>query len=203
LEHDPVRQQVVDLPPVRPHLTEYQRYRLKCAGCGITTCGELPAGVLPTCYGPRLASIVALCTGGDRMSKRMAASFCHEILGIDLSAGEICQIEQTVTQAVAPAVEEAAVYVQSCGLNIDETSWKEQRKRRTVWTLVTTQLSVFAITKGRGVAMLQALVGEWYSSILTRDRAKVYDSYPPRRRQICWSHLIRTQSTNRGLCSSS
>jgi transposase len=188
---EPVRQQVVELPPVRPHLTEYQRHRLKCAGCGITTCGELPTGILPTCYGPRLASIVALCTGGYRMSKRMAASFCREILGIDFSVGEICQIEQMVTTAVAPAVEEAAVYVQSCDLNIDETSWKEQRKRRTLWTMVTTQLSVFVVTKGRGVAVLKALVGEWYSSILTSDRAKVYDSYPLRRRQICWSHLLR------------
>jgi len=188
---EPWRKQVVELPPVRPHLTEYQLHRLRCAGCGIMTCGELPAGVLATCYGPRLASIVALCSGGYRMSKRMVVSFCREVLGIDLSVGEIGQIEQTVTNAVAPAVEEAAVYVQSCDLNIDETSWKEQRKRRTLWTMVTTQLSVFAITKGRGAAVLKALVGEWYSSILTSDRAKVYDSYPLRRRQICWSHLLR------------
>ena len=187
----PWRHQVVEFPPVRPQITEYQRHRLRCAGCGSTTCGELPAGILPTCYGPRLASVVALCTGGYRMSKRMAASFCREVLGIDLSLGEISQIEQTVTNAVAPAVEEAAVYVQSCDLNIDETPWKERRKRRTVWTMVTTQLSVFAITTGRGAAVLRELVGDWYSSILTSDRAKVYDSYPLRRRQICWSHLLR------------
>ena len=117
----PWRQQVVELPPVQPQITEYQRHRLVCTGCGITTCGALPEGVLPTCYGPRLASIVALCTGGYRMSKRMAASFCREVLGIKLSLGEMSQIEQTVTQAVAPAVEEAAVYVQSCDANIDET----------------------------------------------------------------------------------
>jgi transposase len=187
----PWRQQVLELPPVRPHLTEYQRHRLKCASCGITTCGELPAGVSPSCYGPRLASVVALCTGGYRMSKRMVTSFCREVLGIELSLGEICQIEQTVRQAVTPAVEEAAVYVQSCDLNIDETRWQERRQRRALWALVTAQLSVFAITKGRSTAVLQTLVGEWYSSILTSDRAKVYDSYSLRRRQICWSHLLR------------
>ena len=187
----PWRQQVMELPPVHPHMTEYQRHRLKCPRCGITTCGELPAGVVPTCYGARLASVVALCTGGYRMSKRMAASFCREVLGIELSLGEISQIEQTVTSAVAPAVEEAVVYVQSCDLNIDETPWKERGKRRTLWTLVTTQLSVFAITTGRGATVLRQLVGEWYSGFLTSDRAKVYDSYPRRRRQVCWSHLMR------------
>jgi transposase len=187
----PWRQQVVELPPVHPHITAYQRHRLQCAHCGITTCGELPAGVAPMCYGPRLAGVVALCTGGYRMSKRMAASFCREVLGIELSLGEICQIEQTVANAVAPAVEEAAVYVQSCDLNIDETPWKERGKRRVLWTLVTTQLSVFTITTGRSVAVLRELVGGWYSSILTSDRAKVYDSCSLRRRQVCWSHLRR------------
>lgn len=188
---EPFRQQVVELPPVQPQLTEYQLHRLRCAECGITTCGELPSGVLPSCYGPRLASIVALCTGGYRMSKRMVVSFCREVLGIELSVGEICQIEQTVTKAVAPAVEEAAIYVQSCDLNIDETTWKEQRKRRTLWTLVTTQLSVFTIATGRGAAVLQKLVGKWYGGTITSDRAKAYDSQPLRRRQVCWSHLMR------------
>lgn len=188
---EPWRHQVVELPSVRPHITEYHRHRLRCPGCGITTCGTLPTGVSPTCYGPRLASVVALCTGGYRMSKRMAASFCREVLGIEFSVGEVCQIEQLVTSAVAPAVEEAAVYVQSCDLNIDETPWKERGKRRTLWTLVTTQLSVFTITTGRGVAVLQQLVGEWYSGILTSDRAKVYDSYTLRQRQVCLAHLCR------------
>ena len=101
------------------------------------------------------------------------ASFCREVLGIELSLGESCQIEQTVTNAVAPAVEEAAVYVQSCDLNIDEAPRKERGKRRVLWTMVTTQLSVFTITTGRGVAVLRQLAGEWSSGFLTSDRAKV------------------------------
>ena len=100
------------------------------------------------------------------------------VLGIDLSVGEICQIEQAVTQAVTPAVEEAAMDVQSWDANIAETPWKEHRQRRWLWTMVTTQLSVFTVAKGRGVARLQALVGEWYSGIITSDRAKAYDATP-------------------------
>ena len=88
-------------------------------------------------------------------------------------------------------MKEAAVYVQSCDLNIDETPWQERGKRRTLWTLVTTQLSVFAITTGRGVAVLQQLVGGWYSGILTSDQAKVYDRYALRKRQVCLAHLLR------------
>lgn len=169
---EPWRHQVVELPPVQPQLVEYQLHRLRCSGCRSTTYGELPAGVSATCYGPRLPSIAALCMGGYRMSKQRVVSFCREVLGIDLSVGEICQIKQTVTKAVAPTVEEAADYVQSCDLNIDETRGKERRQRRWLWTMVTTQLSVFTVATGRGTAVLQQLVGKWDGGTITSDRAK-------------------------------
>lgn len=187
----PWRHQVVEVPPPGPQITEYQLQRLSCTQCGITTWGELPVGVSPTCYGPRLASIVGLCSGAYRLSKRRVASFCRDVVGVELAVGEICKIEQTVKQAVAPAVEEAAVYVQSCDTNVDETPWKEQHQRRWLWTVVTPQLSVFAIATGRGAAVLQALRGEWYAGIVTSDRAKAYDTYPLRKRQLCWAHLAR------------
>jgi hypothetical protein len=59
----PWRPQVLELPPSGPVITEYQLHRLSCASWGIPTCGALPAGVPPTCYGPRLASVVALGSG--------------------------------------------------------------------------------------------------------------------------------------------
>ena len=187
----PWRQQVIDVPVPVPVITEYQLHRLACASCGVTTCGALPMGVASTCYGPRLASVVALCSGAYRLSKRMVASLCRDVLGVELAVGEICRIEQTVTQAVAPAVQEAQLYVQTCDTNVDETPWKEHRQRRWLWTAVTAQVSVFAIATSRGAVVLEALLGELYAGIVTSDRAKAYDTRPLRGRQICWAHLAR------------
>lgn len=187
----PWRQQVIEVPPPAPYVTEYQVHRLPCAGCGITTCGELPAGVPNTGYGPRLASVVALGSGAYRMSKRMVASFCQEVLGVSLAVGEVCRIEQTVTQAVAPAVAEVHLYVQTHDTNVDETPWWEHQHRRWLWTVVTAQVSVFAIATSRGAAVLAALLGELYAGSVTRDRAKAYDTRPLRTRQLCWAHLAR------------
>ncbi len=187
----PWRQQVIEVPLPAPYVTEYQLHRLSCACCGITTCGELPAGVPTTCYGPRLASVVALCSGAYRMSKRMVASFCGDVLGVELAVGAICRIEQTVTQAVAPAVKDAQLYVQTRDTNVDETPWWEHAHRQWVWTVVTAQVSVFAIATSRGAAVLAALLGELYAGIVTSDRAKAYDTRPLRTRQLCWAHLAR------------
>ena len=103
--------------------------------------------------GPRVASVVALCSGAYGMSKRRVASFCQEVLGVPLAVGEVCRIEQTVTQAVTPAVEEAQVYVQTQDTKVDETPWWEHQPRRGLWAVGTAQGSGFAIAPSRGAAV--------------------------------------------------
>src|SRR5262245_12047652 len=50
----PLRHQVLEVPLVRPDVTEYQLHRLACSCCGITICAVLPAGVpTATCRRPR------------------------------------------------------------------------------------------------------------------------------------------------------
>jgi transposase len=188
---EPLRHQVIEVPPPAPQVTEYQLHRLACARCGVTTCGTLPPGVPAHSYGPRLASLVGLCTGAYRMSKRMVASFCTEVLGVPLALGEICQVEQTVAQALDLPVHEARTYVQMQDANVDETTWWEQQRRARLWVVVTQWVSVFCIRASRGAQVLWELLGEEYGGVLTSDRAKAYNGQPLQRRQVCWAHLRR------------
>lgn len=187
----PLRHQVMEVPLPVPEVTEYQLHRLLCARCGITTCGPLPPGVPTTSYGPRLASLVALCSGAYRMSKRMAASFCAEVLGVPMAVGEVCRVEKTVAQALEAPVQEARTYVQSQHANVDETRWWEQLHRSYLWVVVTQWVSVFCIRATRGAKVLRELLGKKYRAVLTSDRAKAYNGQPLRWRQICWAHLRR------------
>ena len=188
---DPLRHQVIEVPLPMPHVTEYQLHRLVCGRCGLTTCGALPPGVPPVSYGPRLASLIALCSGAYRMSKRMVASFCTEVLGVPVALGEICHMEQTVAHAVEQPVQEARVYVQTQDANVDETTWWEQVRRVTLWVVVTQGVSVFCIRTSRGAKVLWELLGESYKRVLTSDRAKAYNGQPVYKRQLCWAHLRR------------
>ena len=62
---------------------------------------------------------------------------------------------------------------------------------RSLWTVVTPQASVYAIRRSRGAKVLQELLGKDYAGTIGSDRAKAYDCYPLRQRQLCWSHLRR------------
>ncbi len=190
-EAQPLRHQVIEVPPPVPHVTEYQLHRLACARCGITTCATLPPGVPAHGYGPRLASLVGLCTGAYRMSKRRVASFCAEVLGVSLALGEVCAVEQTLAAALEPAVQEARAYVQRQDANVDETSWRQQQQRAWLWVVVTQWVSVFCIRPSRGAKVLGELLGAEYGGVLTSDRAKAYNGQPLRWRQGCWAPLRR------------
>jgi len=142
-------------------------------------------------YGPRLASLVALCSGAYRLSKRRVASFCTEVLGVPIALGEVCEVEQTVARALDPPVQEARAYVRTQDANVDEATWWEQGRRGWLWVAVTQWVSVFCIRASRGTKVLREVVGKAYRAILTSDLAKAYNGHPLRQRQVCWAHLRR------------
>jgi len=133
------------------------------------------------------------------MSKRMVANFCTDVVGVPLALGEVCQVAEVVTTALDPPVQEARAYVQTQHVNGDETTWREQRQRVYLWVAVTQGVSVFLIRASRGAAVLRELLGAGYRAVLTSDRAKAYNGHPLRKRQLCWAHPIRTQSSDCGL----
>jgi transposase len=63
----PQRHQVTELAPVKPVVTEYQRHRLVCPGCGEATRAAVPAGVPAGGFGPR-------AQGRHRLHPRAEAS---------------------------------------------------------------------------------------------------------------------------------
>jgi hypothetical protein len=85
----PYRHQVTELPPIRPVVTEYQIHRLLCPACGVPARADLPLGVPPGGFGPRVQAIVALCTGAYRLSKRTTQELMADLFGLPLSLGTI------------------------------------------------------------------------------------------------------------------
>jgi hypothetical protein len=107
-----------------------------------------------------LASTVALGTGAERLSKRVAASFCREVLGVPLAVGAGCRVAQTVAQALDLPVQEARPDVQTQPAKVDETTGWEQMRRSYLWVAVTQGVRGFVIRASRGAKVLRELVGE-------------------------------------------
>ena len=189
--HDaaPLRHQVWDLPPIDPHVCEYQLHRLPCS-CGATTCAVLPPGVPQGQAGPRLIALVALLMGCFRQSKRRTALFLEQVLNQPCSPGWVVKLQNQATAALRPVYEELAAQLpDEKQLGIDETPTKEGPQKAWLWTCVAKTFTVFALRTTRAATVLTELLGTAFDGVVNCDRAKMYYSQP--RLQWCWAHLKR------------
>jgi len=186
----PLRHQVWELPEIKPVVTEYQRHRLTCQGCGETTCGRLPPGVPSSQAGPRLVALTALLMGCFKQSKRRVALFLEQVLNQPCSPGWVVKLQNQATAALMPAYEELAGQLPvEPVLGIDESPTKEARRKSWLWTFVAGSYTVFALRTTRAATVLQDLLTDAFSGVVNCDRAKMY--WKIGRPQWCWAHLKR------------
>ena len=185
------RHQTFEIPPIVPHVTEYQIHTLPCKCCGHHNKGSLPDGVGPGHFGPYLVSMISLFTGVCRLSKRMIQRLLQEVFNLQISIGQICRLQAKMADALDPCVAEAKNYIRTQHTNIDETGWKQRAKRCWLWVAVSRLVVLILIRPSRGAKVLEEILGPEYTKIVTSDRAKAYDTLPLELRQLCWAHLDR------------
>jgi len=189
------RFQVVELPPIRPEITEYQVEGRSCRCCGRRTWGTLPAGVT-RCVGPRVQAIAALFSGACRLPRRQTQSVLADLFGVRLSLGALSALEGDTAQALAvPYTELAETLPRAPVLGIDETSWKEGGTLHWIWTAVTPGFAFFHVDRHRSRAAFEALLPPSTAAhdgpVVTSDRYSAYNHLPAQRRSLCWAHLAR------------
>jgi len=186
------RRQVVEVPSVAATVTEYHLAARRCAACGQVTRATVPAGMGSQGFGPQLTAVIALLTGRYRLSKREAAQCLTDLFGVELCVGSVSALEQAMRAALAPVVDAAQIAVQQAAVaNMDETGWREGRRRAWVWTVVTAALTVFHIDPSRGGPVARMLVGVAWTGVVGRDRGTMDRWLSADRRQVCWAHLQR------------
>lgn len=187
---EPVRHQVIDVPPARAEVTEYVLHAQIC-NCGHTTQARLPDGVPRGAFGPRLQAVVSLLTGAYRISKRTAVEALGDLFAVKLSVGSVSNAEQSMSQALSRPVEHARQHVQTQPVvNADETGWREGRRRAWLWIAATPLVAIFLIHSRRSAKAAAALLGR-FAGVLTTDRWSAYSAWPEGKRQFCWAHLLR------------
>jgi len=188
--------QVIELPEIRPHVTDYELHELGCK-CGARTRACLPDGVPTSAFGPRLAAAVALCSGRYRMPKRTVQEILRDLFGVEVALGSVSKMERFVSAAIAAPVEEARVAVrEQAVVHQDETGWFEgiqggRKARAWLWVAVSALTTVFRIARSRGSKVAKEMLGEDFAGFLIVDRWSAYLWKPRGMRQLCWAHLVR------------
>ena len=110
----------------------------------------LPPGVPTGCFGPYLQAVLAMLAGAYRLSKRQIQQMVRDLFTLSISTGMISKLERQSAAALEAPYNELATSVHEADVtNIDETSWRENRRKVWLWATVTKLITVFTIAAHR------------------------------------------------------
>jgi len=197
---EPVRHQVIEIPPITPVVIEHRLHRLVCPCCSTSTCASLPADVEATRYGPRLSALVGLLGSAFPLSFRNTQALLDQLLGVEISRGAIAAIRQRLSAALERSMQEAlqaarqqpVAYVDETGAPTGNADGgNPDRRRGWQWVMVTAVVTVFVQGLSRSAAAAIDLLGHAFDGIVVSDRFSAYNHLPLEQRQLCWAHVIR------------
>ena len=197
---DPLRHQVIEIPPITPVVIEHRLHRLVCPCCSTSTCATLPADVEASPYGPRLSSLVGLLGSVFPLSFSKTQALLDQLLAVEISRGAIAKVRQRLSAALAQPMQEALAFArQQPVAYVDETGAPTGNadgnnptgKRGWQWVMVTAAVTVFIQGLSRSTAAAIELLGSSFGGIVVSDRFSAYNHLPTQQRQLCWAHLIR------------
>jgi transposase len=197
---EPLRHQLIEIPPITPLVIEHRLHRLVCSCCARRTCATLPAEVEASRYGPRLSGLVGLLGSAFPLSVSKTQALLQQLVGVQISRGAIAAIRERLSAALAqPMTEALQVARQQPVVYMDETGaptgnadgGNPTGKRGWQWVMVTPLVTVFLQGLSRSAAAAMELLGHGFGGIVVSDRFSAYNHLPNQQRQLCWAHLIR------------
>ena len=82
---EPLRHQIVDIPPIKPQVTEYVQHIYRCKDCQALVYMPLPDKIRRQHFGAGVLAMIAILTGKLNTSKRKALAMMNEVFSVPMS----------------------------------------------------------------------------------------------------------------------
>jgi transposase len=182
--------QTVEIPPVKPIVTEHQAYACRCKDCGKKVRAFLPHNVTTSAFGPKIKALSSTLSGKFHLSKRHVRELFKILFNIDISLGSIVNIESQASAILKEPYEEALkILRRSQVCYADETGWKTKGQPKWLWQATDKQIVLFKLFSSRGRRSFQSFLGKDCTQNLVTDRFRAYSTLGLH--QYCWAHLKR------------
>ena len=182
----------IELPPVKPDVTQVRLFGGRCVCCGERVAAAAPAGLeLGSPFGQSIAALVVYLHYAHAIGMERLATLMDEIFSLSISEGAISNM---LARAREPLLAAAATIretvLASPVVCSDETSARVSGKNWWEWVFIGTLAVLHVIRPSRGKAVVQALFGAirpavWVSDMLGSQRGHAVEW------QVCLAHLLR------------
>jgi transposase len=182
--------QVVEIPPIKPIITEHQAMKCRCANCGKQVRANLPSDVTSSVFGPKIKAWCTVLSGKFHLSKNQIKELFGTLLGISIAKGSVINIHYQAALMLQHPYEEALQILRDSNTTYaDETSWRTKGQTKWLWQATDKSIVIFKVFASRGKKAFHSLLGKDVVQNLVTDRLKTYSTSGLH--QYCWAHLKR------------
>ena len=186
-----------DVPPVRPHITQFNVQVGRCRACGRRLQGRHPRqtsdalGAAASQVGPRALALSAELNKGLGLSFEKSSRLLQVAFGLAISRGGLCQAIARVARMARPTYQALIEKLRASSVVVpDETGWKIGGWLEWLWVFVGEDVTVYAIQSGRGFSQAAAILGADFAGVMVRDGWAPYRRFEKARHQTCLGHLL-------------
>jgi transposase len=186
--------QVVEVEPVRPHVTEHQMITLAC-GCGHHTAAVAPVeATAPVVYGPRLAGIGVYLLHGQFLSVSRTAAAVKDLFGVPVAVGTVAGwVKRTalgIIDRVLPVIAGRIAGAPVAGF--DETGMRIAGRLAWLHSASTATDVLLSVHPKRGTKAMDAIgVLPTFTGVAVHDAWAPYDTYTHMIHALCNAHALR------------
>jgi len=182
----------IELPPIKPDVTQIRLYGGRCSCCSVRVTADAPTGLeRGSPFGPSIAALVVYLHYAHAIGMERLAMLMDELFSLSISEGAISNILARAREpllAATAAIEQAVLA--SPVVCSDETSVRVCGKNWWEWVFIGTLAVLHVIKPSRGKAVVTALFGAirpevWVSDMLGSQRGHGVLW------QVCLVHLLR------------
>lgn len=186
-----------DLPEMRPKTTRFRVPVGRCRRCGKRVQGRHgeqtsdALGAAGVQVGPNAKAWAAWLHYGLGLSFQKSSRLLAR-LGINISAGALCQSAQSTSTALVPVQGAIIEKVNSSKAIVpDETGWRVAGEAAWLWAVDTSEATCYWVADGRGFEEATVVISPDYDGVIVRDGWAPYRKFDKASHQSCLAHLLR------------
>jgi transposase len=192
---DLIRKQLIDIPPVVPHVTEYQIELKTCPCCGKQWQAEgCPAGIYHELeYGPGVKAISVYLSAYQYLPIKRTKELLQGILGLKLSSGSLDNFRKSAAAQLSGFMEELKQTITQAGAAFfDETGMKVAKQRFWSHIAATKLHSLFSLHPKRGGEVHEHIgILPGFTGIAHHDALPAYNRFEQATHSLCCAHVLR------------
>lgn len=184
--------QVIELPEVRPVVTEHRAHACRCSCGHVTRAPFPPEARAPVSYGPRLRATVAYLLGRQHVPGRRVAEAMADLFGVRISTGAVDAIHSEASRRLGGFIAALVAFLRTLPvLHADETTDRIGTKNCWMHVVSTAMFTLIhaSVTRG-GDAIDEAGVLRGYRGVVVHDRLAMYWKLKAKH-GLCGAHLLR------------